>query len=79
MTWLNHQEAYLLLNSVPRVRMLNRDTEKAFMFIFSLYFALSKILLLATDIAVFCSGESSQHKQVPCDGKLLIYVFSNLS
>ena len=29
--------------------------ERAFIFFFSLYFALSNILVLATDIALFCS------------------------
>ena len=39
--------------------------ERAFIFIFSLYFALLNILLLAKDIALYCSnafkGKRSQH------------------
>ena len=57
--------------------------QRAFIFIFPVYFALSNISLFPTDFAVFCSvtckGESSQHKQFPCNRKLLIYVFSKLS
>ena len=53
--------------------------QRAFIFIFPVYFALSNISLFPTDFAVFCSvtckGESSQHKQFPCNRKLLIYVF----
>ena len=61
--------------------MLNVDSKE--LFIFSLYFDLSNISLFATDMALFSSdaskGESSQHKQFPCNRKLLIYVLSNLS